>query len=63
MLLEKQIDRAMAPLALTHPELHRRYFEARKTPRRSRTAEEPATAPVAATPTVSAPLAAEKAAA
>ena len=65
-LLEKQIDRVMAPLEASHPDLHDRYFKARKSRRRNRSAAEepevaPATVSVAAAVTV--PRPAEKVAA
>ena len=48
-LLERRIDRLLAPLALTHPGLHARYFSARKMPRRPRASATPAAAETAAT--------------
>lgn len=39
LLLEKQIDRVLAPLRLTHADLHSRYFAARQVRRRGRSGE------------------------
>ena len=66
LLLEKQIDRVLAPLRLSHADLHGRYLAARQVRRRGRSeGEEPAIAPVAnsATVVLAAPQPAQHAAA
>jgi hypothetical protein len=65
-LLEKQIDRVMAPVELTHPDLYERYVDARKVRRHDSSDTGEPEAPAAAAPgtvTVAAPPPADKAAA